>query len=417
MEETGVLGESSYRVSGLLGNSLNPLQVSEKMVSAGLAKKQRRFSKLDLTAIILDKGLTSKAALLAYVQDHGTEEMQAFVHTNQKKLKEFLDEAAEWDRARSDARMEAETDWELVCRIAEGSCCHGEVCSYMEAVTAFFAANAASIFQNNLAAALRAIICSGPSKTTRVPLVTGPTNSGKTTLFLPFDEVFGFHRVFHKPALGSKFALRNILRDKRFLFFDDFRPVEYAQETLLVSTFLSLFQGQPLEVQVSQAFHDGNVDFEWHRGCLMTAKADGLWTPSGSVSPEDIRHMQSRVTVFAATSTISRLRDTLPCRRCLCYWVCESAKQHDAESALAAPLLQDPTRGAGDTSNIIGLESLAQRAYIPPGKLQQLRVDLLALGVVHVRELTEEDWRGLRCWPSLLPFEQRRLLAAQAETA
>ena len=87
----------------------------------------------------------------------------------------------------------------------------------------FFAANAASISQNNLAAALRAIICSGPSKTTRVPLVTGPTNSGKTTLFLPFDEVFGFHRVFHKPALGSKFALRNILRDKRFLFFDDFQ--------------------------------------------------------------------------------------------------------------------------------------------------------------------------------------------------
>eukprot|EP00439_Symbiodinium_sp_Y106_P024987 s11285_g3.t1 len=155
--------------------------------------------------------------------------MQAFVHTNQKKLKEFLDEAAEWDRARSDARMEAGTDWELVCRIAEGSCCHGEVCSYMEAVTAFFAANAASISQNNLAAALRAIIC--------------------------------------------------------------------------------------------------------------------------------------------------------------------------------------------DTSNIIGLESLAQRAYIPPGELQQLRVDLLALGVVHVRELTEDDWRGLRCWPSLLPFEQRRLLAAQAETA
>ena len=107
----------------------------------------------------------------------------------------------------------------------------------MEAVTAFFAANAASISQNNLAAALRAIICSGPSKTTRVPLVTGPTNSGKTTLFLPFDKVFGFHRVFHKPALGSRFALRNILRDKRFLFFDDFRPVEYAQEMLPVSTF------------------------------------------------------------------------------------------------------------------------------------------------------------------------------------
>ncbi|CAE7756368.1 unnamed protein product [Symbiodinium necroappetens] len=108
----------------------------EKMVSAGLANKQRRFSKLDLTAIILEK------------------------------------------------------------------------------------ASAASILQNNLAATLRAIICSGPSKTTCAPLVTGPTNSVKTTLFLPFDEVFGFRRIFRKPALGSKFALRNILRDKRFLFFD-----------------------------------------------------------------------------------------------------------------------------------------------------------------------------------------------------
>ena len=219
------------------------------------------------------------------------------MRSNQKKLKEILEEAAEWDRARSDARMEAETDWELVCRFAEATCSHSGACSYAQSVATFFAANEASICQRHLAEALRSIICSGPSKTTRVPLVTGPTNSGKTTLFLPFDDLFGFHKVFHKPALGSKFALWNILRDKRFLFFDDFRPVEYAQETLPVSAFLSLFQGQPLEAQVSQAFNDGNVDFEWHRGCLMTAKADGLWTPLGAVSQEDIRHMQSRVVV------------------------------------------------------------------------------------------------------------------------
>ncbi|CAE7703604.1 unnamed protein product, partial [Symbiodinium sp. KB8] len=59
-----------------LGRQTCGRNASEKMVSAGLAKKQRCFSKLDLTAIILEKGLTSKAALLAYVQDHGTEEMQ-----------------------------------------------------------------------------------------------------------------------------------------------------------------------------------------------------------------------------------------------------------------------------------------------------------------------------------------------------
>lgn len=51
-------GKVATESADFLGNSLNPLQVSEKMVSAGLAKKQRRFSKLDLTAIILDRGLS-----------------------------------------------------------------------------------------------------------------------------------------------------------------------------------------------------------------------------------------------------------------------------------------------------------------------------------------------------------------------
>ena len=48
---------------------------------------------LDLTAIILDKGLKTKAEILEYSQDHGTEKMQEWVSANQKKLKEFLADA------------------------------------------------------------------------------------------------------------------------------------------------------------------------------------------------------------------------------------------------------------------------------------------------------------------------------------
>ena len=94
------------------------------------------------------------------------------------------------------------------------------------------------------------------------PLIVGPSNTGKSTLLLPLDDLFGKKHVFHKPALRSKFALRNIMRDKRFLFWDDYRPVEYAQSTVEVSTLLSLFTGHPFEVQVSQSFNDGNPDFE-----------------------------------------------------------------------------------------------------------------------------------------------------------
>ena len=48
-----------------------------------------RFQKLDLTALILEKGWRTKAAILEYTQTHGTEMMQVWVHNNQKKLKEF----------------------------------------------------------------------------------------------------------------------------------------------------------------------------------------------------------------------------------------------------------------------------------------------------------------------------------------
>ena len=77
--------------------------------------------------------------------------------------------------------------------------------------------------------------------------------------------------MFHKPALGSNFPLVNLSKNKRFLFFDDFRPVEYGQDTIDVSTFLSLFNGHPFEIRRSQAFRRGNEGFA-QKGCCMTAK-------------------------------------------------------------------------------------------------------------------------------------------------
>ena len=62
---------------------------------------------------------------------------------------------------------------------------------------------------------------------------------------------------------------------------DDYRPVQYAQKTVEVSTVLSLYNGLPFEVQVSQSFHDGNPDFWWDRGAVVTAPEEGLWDPKG----------------------------------------------------------------------------------------------------------------------------------------
>ena len=99
-----------------------------EMEAGGGQRKRAKFTKLDLTALILERQLLTKAKLLEYVQDSGSASMQLFANQNQRKLKEFIDEAVEWGQAREAAKAERESDWELVCRFAAGKCKFGDKC-------------------------------------------------------------------------------------------------------------------------------------------------------------------------------------------------------------------------------------------------------------------------------------------------
>ena len=330
--------------------------------------------------------------------------MQLFVHQNQRKLKDFLEDASEWDKAREAAVAERQTDWELVCQFASGACKFGGSCTYTASANRIFSANIRhGLSKEALAVSIRNIIINGPSKTTRVPLLVGPTNTGKTTLIAPFDKVFGFKNIMHKPALGSRYGLRNILKDKRFLMWDDFRPVEYGLETVPVPTFLSLFTGQPFEVQMSQSFNDGNDDFQWLRGAIMTAKEKDLWKPMGDIDAEDVEHMQSRLDIHPVRAKLGNLRDTTSCPHCMCKWVCEAAAAHDSRPAphpVVLPLLPDSVPGQGPVSpppgdsvtDVAGYAVLVQSAKLPAELAHNLLQELLAMGAVDVRELSLADW-------------------------
>jgi len=382
----------------------------KELADPNLAKKAR-FTKLDLTAVILDKKLTTKTQLLEFTQDHGSASMQHFVHQWQKKLKELMEEAKEWGNAREAAKAERESDWELVVRFATTPCKIGAQCNYRVAADRIFRANERhGLCKRKLAVALRDIIKNGPSKTTRVPLLVGPTNTGKTTLIAPFDKVFGFCRVFHKPALGSKYALRNLLKDKRFLMWDDYRPVEYGAETVPVNTFLSLFTGQPFEVQMSQSFNDGNEDFEWRRGCVMTAKEKDLWQPKGEVDSEDVEHMKTRCEMFPCKAKVRDLKDTSCCPHCMCKWIVEAAAAHDESQVVAAVPSRPEAQGVADALGA-GLEALGRAARLPQRMVDDLRSNLLTMGAVDVGELTLSDWQSCAAFASARPLEQRRLLS------
>ena len=283
------------------------------------------FNKLDFMALVLSKHLHTKASLIAYVQDFASPAAQLFTSRNQRRVASFIEDAQEWGGAKKEALAERMTDWGIVCAAAESTCKHmpGK-CPYATAAAQIFEHNAAAMSPKRLAVALRLVLSSGPSKTSRVPFLVGPSNTGKSTLLYPFDDLFGPKHVFHKPALGSTFALRNIANRKRFIFWDDFRPIEFAHHnTIPTATFLSLFIGKETEIQVSQSFNDGNLDVAWKRGAVFTAKEDGLWVPTSRVPFEDVRHIRNRVEEFRLVHAMPEgsFKDVESCAPCMAKWI------------------------------------------------------------------------------------------------
>jgi len=137
-------------------------------------------------------------------------------------------------------------------------------------------------------------------------MIGGPSNSAKSTLLDPIRTVFGARAVLSKPKPGASSPLSKMVQSlKRFIYFDDYRPVDFARlprdnPTIGVMTFLAMFQGQPFDVQVSQSFHDGHPEITWKRGAALTSPSEGVWEPRGDVSYEDVRHMKARVQQFEA---------------------------------------------------------------------------------------------------------------------
>ena len=393
----------------------------KESVETKAPKRSKGVTKLDMAALVLSKQLHTKDKLMAYVQEHGTAAMQTYTHKNQRRLAQDIVDALEWSQAKDSAALEALTDWELLTRCASNGCPHQPgSCTYRIATAGIFENNQQTINRAELAASLRDIVVSGPSKTTRVPFLVGPSNSGKSTIVYPFDDLFSLSRVHHKPALGSGFSLRNLVDSgKRFIFWDEFQPVAYASDkTLPVPLFLSLFIGKHTEIQVSQAFNDGNKDIQWNRGAVFTAKLEGLWLPSRQVSAEDIVHIRNRVKEFVFTHPMqqSGLKEVCPCAPCMCQWIIQGARSWDTACGVSS-VPQGPSSSTVLSSSIVprvhaiqGLSDCLGALQAPPATCKALLEDLEQLGAVRVAELTAADWESLSAWGMLLPLQRRRLL-------
>ena len=329
---------------------------------------------------------------MGHVQLHGSWEMQSWVSNRQRKLNDLIKEAVDWGNAAQTATLENETEWQLVERLAaEGVCeCGDDGCVWWAMASAFFEANK-GIDKERLAAAIRKIIMFGPSKDVPVPLITGPRNSAKSTVADPVINVFGRNNVLGKPKLGAPNGAYGELAKAhiRFVYWDDYRPVEYAaipkdNPTVPVTDFLAMFQGQSFRPQVSQSFNDGHPPVVWRKGVLMTAKERGLWEPNGNVTAEEILHMKARVEIYSATHVVGSCPDEFQaspaCPKPWCRWVVTDSMAFAARQGprslgggvsrvqpLALPVL--PTEATRETSGL----SAAMKAKLEINRQQAKR--------------------------------------------
>ena len=393
---------------------------------SGKKQKVEKFNTLDFKALVLSAGLTMPNAVMEYVQQKGSAAAQAFVSRYQRQLKDLLSEAEAWSNAPAVAAAERETEWQVVERLAQGPCtCSGDApCLWEAAVGAFFARNTGTIDEEWFAACLAKVMRNGPGKQSRIPLLVGVTNAGKSTVLDPIDFVFGPELVFHTPALGASMPLVNLaVKCKRFIYFDDYQPVAFASTPrrspcLPVITFLKLFAGQQLEVQVPMNMNNGNVDMAWSKGAAITAKLEGLWEPNMCVSAEDVRHMQSRVEQFEAHAQVptTDMREVPKCRTSFCRWLLSRSTAFALRRAPSVGQAPDAALQVGPLpvqedrkEPVEGLAGLFSSARLPSHLAQAFQEELLAMGAVQASELGSEEWSQLRAWSLLKPLEQRRL--------
>ena len=139
----------------------------ENRMSEPFAKKPKKgdsFTKLDFTSLVLEHHLSTPNAVLEYAQEKGAKAMQLWVNCRQRKLKEFIQDALDWEAAKTAASCEKETDWDLVQRLGRETCdCGHGGCRWWALACEFFENNP-EVDKERLAASLRKIICMVPAR-------------------------------------------------------------------------------------------------------------------------------------------------------------------------------------------------------------------------------------------------------------
>ena len=126
-------------------------------------------------------------------------------------------------------------------------------------------------------------------------------------------------------------------------------------------------------------------------------------------------HLRNRVQEFRFFNAFppGGLKCVQPCAVCMARWIVQGAAAFDAASGLRQILpvrAASSANGNSQTEEVDGFAALVVATRLPDIVANNLHKELDELGARSVGELEASDWEGLAVWPSLRPFEQRRIL-------
>ena len=231
------------------------------------SSKRQRLSNLEVSELVLKKGIKREVELLALANEQKTEgknDLAEFVlGRSEKSLKELISCTWKMQNASNTLQREKMHRMTLVRQsLAEIQCVEGCGGNWLKCALEVLRQN--HVHPYVFAAAVRELLEKRRGKFRNI-MIVGPANCGKTFLLAPISKIFA---TFLNPATTSYAWLG--VEDAEVIFLNDFR---WSSEVIAWKDFLLLLEGQPIHFPAPKTTYAKDIYLEQDTPIFATSKA------------------------------------------------------------------------------------------------------------------------------------------------
>lgn len=279
------------------------------------SRKRQRLSNLEVSELVLKRGIKREVELLALANEQKTEgkiDLAEFVLGRSSKcLKELISCTWKMKNATSILQREKMPRMTLIRQsLRDIQCVDSCGGNWLKCALEVLKQN--HVHPYVFAAAVRELLERGRGKFRNI-MIVGPANCGKTFLLMPITTIF---KSFLNPATTSYAWLG--VEDAEVIFLNDFR---WSSEIIAWKDFLLLLEGQPIHFPAPKTTYAKDIYLEQDTPIFATSKAPVTYIGKYNCSDDrETEMMAARWKIFSFTHQIPQAdqKELSPCGHCFC---------------------------------------------------------------------------------------------------